>query len=366
MIHHRTSGDRLHSSTVETLEIASGDAHAHWYRIPGPRDEGPLRWIVSTPWTREICNRPELLGWEYTNHLRQGMAAALAAAPFAESLRTIDQRRLCVLNVLRGGLNFGLRDALHDAFGANRHPSVFMSSQRYHDGVDWRIREDSYRKLAVPDGAVLFLGDVVATGVTAAHGFDVLYEHLVASGTSLHSIVFFTIGGAQVERVVRSFAARCRREFADFVEAHVVFVEGRFAVVEPASDLPLALPGTDLVRTAALLAPDLEATHPEIPEACLERCAIYDAGARAFDVAEYLDDVVGYWAGLGYLADDGLRLDRLADLRWPSSVQGPDHPHQEIRRRWRAALLADGDDEGALRRLCARRTDALRTMEESR
>jgi hypothetical protein len=244
---------------------------------------------------------------------------------------------------------------------------VFLSSQRFFDGGEWRIREDSYRKLSIPDGAVLFLGDVVATGVTAAHGFDVLFDHLAATRASLRSLVFFTIGGTAVERVVTAFAARCREAFDGFGDAHAVYMEGRFTVAGPASDLPLALAGTDLVGVDALLAPDFVASHESATSAPLERCAIYDAGSRAFDVQEYLGDVVDYWSRLRELADDGLRLDQLADLRWPSTDPGSAGERlPDVRTAWRSRLLEHGADSAALAQLCSRRIATLENAEEAR
>ena len=39
-----------------------------------------------------------------------------------------EETETIVLNILRGGLNFGLREALADAFDWNNHGSVFLSS----------------------------------------------------------------------------------------------------------------------------------------------------------------------------------------------------------------------------------------------
>ena len=48
----------------------------------------------------------------------------------------------------------------------------------------------------------------------------------------------------------------------------------------------------------------------------LERCAIYDAGSRAFDVPAYLADVRGYWEQVVRLAGEGWTLGAALGERW--------------------------------------------------
>ena len=60
----------------DLIPLNSGPA-ANWYAIEGaPVDE----YVVSTRQTREIVNRPELVGCDYTTLLRDGVTAALETA----------------------------------------------------------------------------------------------------------------------------------------------------------------------------------------------------------------------------------------------------------------------------------------------
>ena len=91
-----------------------------------------------------------------------------------------------VVNILRGGLNYGLRHALHDAFGWNRHTTCFISAQRARDNADpeeWHITENAYRKVYLPRPASLFIGDVVATGTSLRYGLN----ELIASAKSMET-----------------------------------------------------------------------------------------------------------------------------------------------------------------------------------
>ena len=89
--------------------------------------------LASTPGTRRIANDPLFLGVDYTSALRQSCADVLRADAFG-----LVECETHVLNILRGGLNFGLREALHLAFGWNRHATDFLSAQRTNGADGWR------------------------------------------------------------------------------------------------------------------------------------------------------------------------------------------------------------------------------------
>ena len=111
--------------------------------------------LASTPRTRRIANDPLFLGVDYTSALRQSCADVLRADAFG-----LVECETHVLNILRGGLNFGLREALHLAFGWNRHATDFLSAQRTNGADGWRIDESGYRKLSFAGDVSLVLGDV--------------------------------------------------------------------------------------------------------------------------------------------------------------------------------------------------------------
>lgn len=324
--------------TVALHEL-SRTAKAAWYGVP---DAAVRAYVVSTPESREVINRPEIVGCAYTNLLQRAMTSALATAPFRDEIVAVEEHQVCVLHFLRGGLNFGLREALHDALHLVRHGSAFLSSQRKRgEGGCWRVEEDQYRKIDVPEGAVLLVGDVVATGATLEHGFRTIATQLRTVGGSMQRLLVFTIGCERAEAVLAENDRRLRQSFPGFEGTTVVYVEGRFTLAEERTPLRIHVPGTDLVRLDALLAPELVASQAEDPAFALERCAVYDAGSRAFDVPAYVDDVLGYWQGVAALAARGFTLaEALAERR-------PDAP------------IPDDADAAALARLCERRIATL-------
>lgn len=334
----RTQAPTLQSMTA-ALEELTRTAKAVWYRVLGAQVPA---YMVSTPESREVINRPEVVGCAYTTLLRRATSAALATAPFREEIRATPEREVCVLHFLRGGLNFGLRESLHDALHLVRHGSAFLSSQRTRgDGGCWRVVEDQYRKIDIPERAVLLVGDVVATGATLEHGFRTIATQLRTMGGSIRRLYVFTIGCGRLETILEKNDRLLKRSFPEYEGATAIYLEGRFALAEDDTPLRIAIPGTDLIRRDALLAPELVASESEDPAFSLERCAVYDAGSRAFDVPTYLDDVLGYWQQLAALAAEGLTLAAALAERRPG------------------APVPAKADAAALAALCARRIATL-------
>ncbi len=366
---------------MQHLTRLSAAQDAAWYQIGGDHAGRVDRYLVSTPASRAVSNKPELVGCDYTERMSVAMAAALESAPFRQLVESQPEHQLCVLHFLRGGLNFDLRGALRRAYGLNRHCAAFMSSQRSRraDGR-WQVREDMYRKLEIPADATILMGDVVATGVTMENGLDVLLDHLCDIGSSARRLVCFTIGCHKIEKTLEHFDARARSLFPNYQGAVAVYFEGKFKLVDSRTELRIGIPGTDLVRTSeALLAPEFEASQWERMAHPLERCAIYDAGSRAFDVPRYLDDVTEYWRKVAALAEGGLTLREAVEERFPLSdyatldtlmergaAQWRGVPAGEIKAihaseqvAWRRQMEAAGDGADALAALAARRIEEV-------
>lgn len=251
------------------------------------------RFIASTPETRAICNNPTVAGVEYTDRLRHACARVLSSYDFG-----LEEREVVVLNILRGALNFGLREGLHEAYGWNRHNTSFISAQRARDTKDvesWHITENGYKKVYFPSVTSLVMGDVVATGTSLHFAMKEILKVAGEQRCRLRNIVFFTYGGINAEKIFSEIDDECRRLFPDYQETFVIYLEGRFTVPDIHTSLTIRLTGTDLLRYKALMAPEFVESQYENPSYPIERCIIYDAGSRAFWIPEYVDDVIGYW-----------------------------------------------------------------------
>jgi len=272
--------------------------------------------IVSTPGTRRICNDPTCCGVAYTRLLCASCATVLGSMKDELGLA---ERETVVVNILRGGLNFGLREALADAYGWYGHRSGFLSAQRgQSEGGAWYVSENEYRKLYFPPTASIVLGDVVATGTSLAYALRTLVDAAAASGATLRRIVFFAIGGPRAHEVLDEIDALCRTRFPGFEGTTLVYFEGAFAVPDARSPLRIRLPGTDLLRVGATMAPEFVASQYEDPAYPLERCTIYDAGSRAFSVPDFARDVADYWRQTLRLAEQGMTYRELLAERFPS------------------------------------------------
>jgi hypothetical protein len=282
--------------------------------------DGPIRrYCFSTAETREIANRPEVMGMEYTEKLEAGMMHLLQGFKPLH-FTDIEDVQVDVFNFLRGGLNFGLRNALHRAYGWNLHRSSFLSSQRARDEEGrWYITEDSYRKITIAKGGIVFCGDVIATGVTLHNGLVELTKEVKKRGASIRYFHFFTIGCHKAEKILEEFYDIWKKEFPDFEGMDVFYIEGKFHLADSKTPTTIKLPGTDLLRRDSVLMPEFIESQNEDVAYALERCTIYDAGSRAYDVEEYAADVMEYWEEVQELAEHGMTALAYLEERFPEA-----------------------------------------------
>ncbi|MBR0460154.1 MAG: hypothetical protein IJJ26_13030 [Victivallales bacterium] len=271
--------------------------------------------IASTPQTRAICNDTTVLGTDYTDRLRTACRNIFQARDFS-----LQEDSTVVVNILRGGLNFGLREALSEAYGWKKHTTCFISAQRARntsDPEEWHITENAYRKLYFPREASFVIGDVVATGTSLQYALSELLNTAERQKTALKNIVFFTFGGPAATDILSRIDQECRIRFPGYTHTTVIFFEGCFQVPDLTSTLAIRLTGTDLLRLGAIMAPDFIESQYDDPAFPIERCAIYDAGSRAFWVCEYAEDVRNYWKQVLDLAEQGMDYDTYLHQRFP-------------------------------------------------
>lgn len=276
------------------------------------------RYILSTPETRSICNDPLVMGYEYTERLQKACCTFLKLVKDTTDIQ-LEEQRSVVFNILRGGLNFGLRGALAKAYNWNNHGSSFVTAQRkrIEEGSEqWHITEDDYKKIKFPQKAQIIIGDVVATGTSLRHGLQIMIEEAVKEDTEIGSIVFFTIGGPMSEERLIEADETCRKYFPNYEGTHVCYIEGRFFVPTPSTNVAVKVTGTDLMRCNSIMAPEFIESNYLSTSYPLERCTIYDAGSRAFQVSEYVEDVLDYWQKVNQLADSVTYQEMLSE-RFP-------------------------------------------------
>ena len=276
--------------------------------------------IATTPETRAISNDPRVMGLAYTTGLKKACGRILAQLA-ASGLTCLEENETIVFDILRGGLNFGLREALGSAFGWNRHGCSFISAQRARDDnspEQWHIVESEYTKVYMPKTASIVIGDVVATGTSLSHAMQALVGEAQKQGTDIRSIVFFTYGSPRAMEILSHTDAMCRERFKGYQGTCLIYLEGCFSVPTPETDVQVKVTGTDLLRREAIMAPEFIDSQYDDPTFPLQRCTIYDAGSRAFWPPEYIEDLADYWNRTAALADSGVCFKELLAERFPA------------------------------------------------
>ena len=269
------------------------------YLIEPPLVDPSLRrYVVSTRDTRDLMNHPEIINCDFTNLLENGITNVLKGLNMLERLSTVGSKTVNVYHILRGGLNFGVREALRKAFGYKWHSSSYISSQRVLKEGRFEISEDTYRKFLVPNNATVYFGDIVASGVSLDNGVHYLASFMERSGLSLRNLVFVTIGCVEAERVLVKWHREFKSRFPGYDRTILIYLEGRFALAGDDTPLANSLKDTDLLKSyklGALLAPEFEGSQFERMIVGLEGCAIYDGGKKSFEPINHIRDILEFW-----------------------------------------------------------------------
>ena len=295
-------------------------------------------YVVSTPSSRRILNHPEVAGVEFTRELKNATTETLRYFPGKDYFLSLNPSTISVVHFLRSGLNFGIREALYDAWGFNTQVSSFITSQRERDQFGrWYIKDDQYRKIEIPFGVSFFIGEIVATGVTVDNGLDIIFSLAKNLGRPVHNVVFFTIGCHKIEKALRKYDALLKETFPGYRKTILIYLEGKFHLADSKTEARLKIQGTDLMRHPALLSPEFELSQFGKLSPTLERCVIYDGGSRAFNIPGYFEDVRDYWEKLLEQGKRGWTLQEALEERWPAAEYRLPFPRFAVikRRSWR-------------------------------
>jgi len=256
------------------------------------------RYVVSTRDTRDLMNHPEIINCDFTNLMQNGVTNALKGINILERLSCINSKTVNVYHILRGGLNFKVRDALRKAFGYKWHSSSYISSQRVLKEGKFEISEDYYRKFLVPDNATVYTADIVASGVSMDNGLEYISNYLKSKKYNLRNMIFITIGCIEAEKVLEKWHRRFKDVYPGYDRTILIYLEGRFALATPETPLYNCIYDTDLLKNykfGALLTPEFEHSQFEKMIIALEGCAIYDGGKKGFEPINHIKDILEFW-----------------------------------------------------------------------
>ena len=67
-------------------------------------------------YTRAVCNVPEVTGTKFTTNIERAITLFLKNMPEYQRILNLKENRVNVFNILRGGLNFRLRESISKSF----------------------------------------------------------------------------------------------------------------------------------------------------------------------------------------------------------------------------------------------------------
>ena len=260
--------------------------------------------ILSNEGTRHLMAYPEVVGYDsYLSMLPPTMAALRYLFPQGQG-GDVD-----ILTILRGGLNYPLEEACYRS-GIRVSDIHFVSCERIIEDHVITGLEIKYEKLRVAQGRTLLIGDIIATGDTLRLCLDQVVDRFRRRGGSIRRIIFFTVGGTRAIELMEKKAEEIRRVFPEFEGFECFFYEGIFTVYENQGASGINVPDIDFGWKDGVVSPEFQRYVMDHPYSLLEKCIIYDGGARRYEIPLHFHEVLEYWEGVWGRADriDPVRL----------------------------------------------------------
>lgn len=254
-------------------------------------------YVVSSPASIELLVRPEVVGYNCQRCLLPSTQAFLDFLRQKEGVK-----RPHILNILRGGLNFPLEEACYN-IGLNVCNTDFVTCERVIENGEIKGLDIKYEKIIAEEGATLLIGDIIASGETLCECLPLICRRYRDMGGSLRKVVFFTIGGTKAVGIMERMAAKIKELWPDFEGFCCIFYEGMFTVYEDKGVTGINTPDIDFFWNGGAVAPELRDHVMGHPIALLEKCTIYDGGARRYEMHHHIDEVLEYWTELLGVAD---------------------------------------------------------------
>ena len=288
-----------------------GDISLYELHAPALRNR---YYLLSGPGSRQLLASPETVGYPCYTALLDETVAALHHLTENGLGGDLD-----IFTILRGGLNYPLEEAAFRC-GIRVHDMHFVSCERVIRNHVIEGLEIKYEKIRPGRGRVLAIGDILATGDTFRYCFEHLIRRFLLDGGSLRRILFFTIGGTRAFRLLEELAAKMNALFDGFEGIDCFFYEGAFSVYEDKGVSGINVPDIDFGWKDGVITPEFRRYIVDRPDALLEKCIIYDGGARRYEIPVHFDEVLEYWEGIRERAD---RIDVRALVEEKLGYAGP-------------------------------------------
>ena len=272
------------------------------------------KYYVVSGASRELLAFPEVIGFRCYSVLVEETAAALKYLCDRGFRGGFD-----IFTILRGGLNYPLEEAAY-LNGIKVSDMHFISCERViRDHVILGL-EMKYQKVTTKKDTVLAIGDILATGDTLRLCLNHVADLFHQGGGSLKRVIFFTIGGTRGIDLLEELTVRFRELFQGFEGIDCFFYEGIFTVYTDKGASGINTPRIDFGWQGGAVSPDFRRYVMEHPDALLEKCIIYDGGARRYEIPLHFDEVLEYWEGM---LERASIIDPLALVKEKLGYDGP-------------------------------------------
>jgi hypothetical protein len=180
---------------------------------------------------------------------------------------------------------------------------------------------------------------------------DEVVDRFRRKGGSIRKIIFFTIGGTRAISLMERMTERYSAYFPEFEGFECFFYEGIFSVYTDKGVSGINVPDIDFGWKGGVVAPEFRSYIVDRPDALLEKCIIYDGGARRYEIPVHFEEVLDYWEGIRSRAGS---IDPKALVGEKLGYDSP-LPFDD----WKQVTGLDGLDEQALRPLWKKETALL-------
>ena len=282
------------------------------YELHGPQFTNRY-YILSGAGTRQLMAFPEVVGFDSYQAMLPATVAALRLL-FPGAGGDVD-----ILTILRGGLNYPVEEACARN-GIRVRDIHFVSCERIIENHIITGLDIKYEKIRVSKDRVLVIGDIIATGDTLRLCLSQVVDRFRRRGGSIRKIIFFTIGGTRAITLMEKMAEDIRAVFPEFEGFECFFYEGVFTVYENTGASGINVPDIDFGWKGGCISPEFRRFVLGHPYSLLEKCIIYDGGARRYQLPVHFDEVLEYWEGIRERAS---RIDVRALLEEKLGYAGP-------------------------------------------
>ena len=249
-------------------------------------------YVISHPDSRKLLCTPEIVGYQIPELLLSPIAHALTYF-----LHKGDVENVNIVNILRGGLNFPI-EAACSKNGIKVKGVSFLTSERVFLEKKVARIESKYRKIHPINNATIIIGDIIASGDTLNNTIQYIKENYVLAEKKLKNIIIFTIGTVNAVKAIKELNRILKERWCKFEGISVVFIEGIFTTYPNIGITGLNLPGVDFSFNGGLLAPEYRSSLMDDYHIVLEKCVIYDGGARRFEQSDHISCILDYWKNL--------------------------------------------------------------------